>query len=225
MDTGSVWLTLLAASGEPGNVMSPLELDGYLTGVFVAPSAIPAGLWLAGLFGGMEPSALEEANLLSAIGGVRAMLEGLGEDIRRSLRRLEAERVCDYRPALLVGQGKPSHDAVRTWARGFWRAMQLAPAEWMALSEDHRTQVLVTPFVGFIDSGIDHEFEPADDIEERLDDAASMIPRCILLLRKIAEMRAARPAHTQPASRAKVGRNEPCACGCGRKFKRCCGAN
>ncbi|WP_211365126.1 SEC-C metal-binding domain-containing protein [Rhodovulum strictum] len=27
----------------------------------------------------------------------------------------------------------------------------------------------------------------------------------------------------QPARRAKVGRNDPCPCGSGRKFKKCCG--
>jgi uncharacterized protein len=224
-NAASVWVELLAASGESGNFMSPLELDGYLTGVFVAPSAIPPGKWLAGLFGGREPAVLEEARLLSAIGGVRAIFERLGEDILRSLRKLETERVCDYRPAYLVGEGKPSHAAVRTWARGFWRAMQLAPTEWTALGEDERTQVLIAPFVGFIDAGIEEDFVPGDDIEERLDEAASMIPRCILLLRKLAEMRAARPAQAQAARREKLGRNDPCACGSGRKSKRCCGVN
>ena len=29
---------------------------------------------------------------------------------------------------------------------------------------------------------------------------------------------------TKPARTAKVGRNEPCPCGSGRKFKKCCGS-
>jgi uncharacterized protein len=33
----------------------------------------------------------------------------------------------------------------------------------------------------------------------------------------------ARPAPTTPATRTKVGRNEPCPCGSGKKFKKCCG--
>ncbi len=32
------------------------------------------------------------------------------------------------------------------------------------------------------------------------------------------------PAREEPRRRRKVGRNEPCPCGSGRKFKRCCGA-
>jgi uncharacterized protein len=30
--------------------------------------------------------------------------------------------------------------------------------------------------------------------------------------------------HTAQRMRAKVGRNEPCPCGSGKKFKKCCGA-
>jgi uncharacterized protein YecA (UPF0149 family) len=37
-----------------------------------------------------------------------------------------------------------------------------------------------------------------------------------------AEETAAEPA--QPAPSGKVGRNDPCPCGSGKKFKKCCGA-
>jgi hypothetical protein len=47
--------------------------------------------------------------------------------------------------------------------------MSLAPADWAALIEDQRTQVLVTPFVGFMDLIKDGTFEPALDIDDRLD--------------------------------------------------------
>ncbi|MBV8093832.1 MAG: SEC-C domain-containing protein [Acetobacteraceae bacterium] len=75
--------------------------------------------------------------------------------------------------------------------------------------------------VGFIEIE-DPEFEPAEDIEERLDEAAANIPRAILLLRKIAQLRASRASAAGPTRRTKIGRNDPCPCGSGRKFKRCC---
>jgi uncharacterized protein len=63
----------------------------------------------------------------------------------------------------------------------------------------------------------------AADIDARLDEAAAEIPRAILLLRKIAQIRANRPSvHAKPHS-AKAGRNDPCPCGSGKKFKRCSG--
>ena len=64
----------------------------------------------------------------------------------------------------------------------------------------------------------DEAFEPAEDIDERLDQAATLIPRCILLIKKIAQFRDLRPE----TRRHKIGRNDPCPCGSGKKFKRCC---
>ncbi len=87
--------------------------------------------------------------------------------------------------------------------------------------EDDGTQVLVTPFVGFMDAIKDDAFEPAPDIDERLDQAAAEIPPSILLLRKIAEIRVSRTTRPAPTRTTKVGRNEPCPCGSG-KFERCC---
>jgi uncharacterized protein len=89
--------------------------------------------------------------------------------------RLERDRVCEYRPAFWPGDGAPSHAAILGWAVGFSVAMTLAPEAWGRLIEDERTQDLVVPFIGFFQSD-DPEFEPADDIEERLDQAAAAIP-------------------------------------------------
>ena len=131
--------------------------------------------------------------------------------------------MCDYRPAFQTDEGKPSHDTVRRWASGFWRAMDLTPTDWHALAADDRTQVLITPFVGFIDAGKDAGFEPAADIDDRLDDPAAGILRAILVLRKIAQIRASRTRPMHRTLRPKIGRNDPCPCGSGKKYKRCCG--
>jgi hypothetical protein len=79
---------------------------------------------------------------------------------------------------------------IRRWAGGFSVAMTLAPEAWGRLIEDERTQDLAVPFIGFFESD-DPEFEPADDIAERLDLAAAAIPRAILVLRKLAKLRGA----------------------------------
>jgi uncharacterized protein len=141
--------------------------------------------------------------------------------IEQSLRRLETERVCDFRRAFRIDNGKPSHDMVRTWASGFWREIELGPADWHALAADDRPQAVIVPFVGFIDVGKDVDFEPAADIDNRLDIAAADIPQAILLLRKLAQLRDRRvnPVHQTP--RTKIGRNDFCPCGSGKKLRYC----
>ena len=219
-DPRSIWLSFLASPAAPKQAMSVLELDGYLTGVVVAPSMIRPSLWMAGLWLDAEPVFDDAAQMQSVLAAVGVMFNTLNAAIQRSLRRLEAERVCDYRPAFCAMDERPSHELVRAWMRGFWKAMQLAPSDWSPLLADHRTQVIIAPFVGFMEVG-GEAIELAEDIEQRLADAAEAIPRSILLLSKIAEIRASR----QQPVRHKVGRNDLCPCGSGQKFKRCCGLN
>jgi uncharacterized protein len=221
-DAASAWLAFLASPTAPQRSMSLLELDGYLTGVIIAPSLIRPGRWMAGLWIDDEPVCDDPEQIQLVLSAVGVMFNALSTRIEQSLRRLETERVCDHRPAFQTDDGKPSHDIVRRWANGFWRAMQLTPTDWHALGADDRTQVLITPFVGFIDAGKDPAFAPADDIDDRLDQAAAEIPRAILLLRKIARIRASRTSPVHPTPRSKIGRNDPCPCGSGKKYKRCC---
>jgi hypothetical protein len=99
------------------------------------------------------------------------------------------------------------HAAIRRWAGGFYTAMALVPDAWSALLEDRRTEVLVAPFVGFFGVEDAEPFEVAEDVDQRLDDHAAFIPRAILILRKLARMRATRsPDASAPPSPAKVGR-------------------
>jgi uncharacterized protein len=222
-DPRSVWRSFLASPAAPKRAMSALELDGYLTGVIVAPSPIRPSQWMAGLWAEETPvfdDVVQTEAVLSAVG---TMFNTLSTKIEQSLRRLEAERVCDYRPAYQTPAGKPSHEAVKSWVCGFWKAMQLTPSDWHALAADQRMQVIITPFVGFMQVGAGEAIELAPDINERLDEAAEDIPRAILLLRKIARLRAARTSPARQPPRTKVGRNDPCPCGSGQKFKRCCG--
>ena len=222
-DAASTWLAFLVSPAAPQSAMSLLELDGYLTGVIVAPNLIRPSRWMAGLWIDAELVFDDATQIQLVLSAVGVMFNALSTRIEQSLRRLETERVCDYRPAFQTDDGKPPHDIVRRWASGFWRAMELTPADWHALAADDRTQVLITPFVGFIDAGKNAGFEPARDIEDRLDEAAAEIPRTILLLRKIAKTRASRTSGEQQTPRSKIGRNDSCPCGSGKKYKRCCG--
>ncbi|HUA51286.1 MAG TPA: UPF0149 family protein [Candidatus Sulfotelmatobacter sp.] len=226
-DTIEAWRRFLGSPVAPKTALSALELDGYLTGIIVSPEPQPImpSAWLPGLWGGDEPifDDIEQVNV--ALTAVMAHYNAIIADIDRSLERLQADRVSDYRPLFLTSDAKPSHGDVRAWVRGFMKAMALTPAAWTALAEDERTQVLIHPFVGFVELDDAEPFEMREDADECLDADAALIPRTITVLRKIAQMRFEEAAASAPLRRAKVGRNDPCPCGSGKKYKRCCGAN
>jgi uncharacterized protein len=224
-DPIAVWSSFLASPETSKTAMSPLELDGYLTGIVVTPQAapIPPSAWMDRLWGDDEPIFEDQAQINAVLGAVMIQYNTLLRDIDRSLEQLEADRIVDYRPLFLSTDQKPAHDAVRTWVRGFWTAMQLAPETWSALVEDERTKTIIAPFVGFFEIGKIEPHEIPDDIDIRLDEDAALIPRMILVLRKLARIREAARRPASLPRRSKVGRNDPCPCGSSKKYKRCCG--
>lgn len=224
VDPITTWSSFLASPAAPKTAVSALELDGYLTGIIVTPQAVPVrpSAWIGRLWGDDDPIFADEAQINAALGAVALRYNTLIRDIDRSLERLEAERIVDHRPLFVASDQKPSHDAVRAWARGFWRAMALAPATWSKLVEDERTKIIVEPFVGFFDIGGVDPNEIPDDVNDLLDAEAALIPRMILILRKLARIREAAGRPPPLPRRGKIGRNDPCPCGSGKKHKRCC---
>ena len=140
-DPAATWLAFLASPGAPKTALSPLELDGYLTGIIVSPQPAPImpSRWLGGLWGEDEPVFEDEKQINLILGAVMGHYNALIKEIDRSLKRLEAGHACDYRPMFLTDNSKPPRDAVRGWVRGFWKAMALAPEAWGALADGKTT--------------------------------------------------------------------------------------
>jgi uncharacterized protein len=95
---------VLVSLEAPKTAMSPLELDGYLTGIVVTPQAAPIrpSAWIARLWGDDEPIFEDEAQIKATLGAVVTHYNTLLRDIDRSLKRLETDRIVDYRPLFLA---------------------------------------------------------------------------------------------------------------------------
>ena len=123
------------------------------------------------------------------------------------------------------------------WINGFERAMRLRVDAWekIALSDDDEAAASVSMILAMnaFDCG---ESELTEEAEDELDrKAPELIPAFVRNLNVWTKRRRGRRAGIRersgsgpwipPSFRRKVGRNEPCPCGSGRKYKRCCGAN
>jgi uncharacterized protein len=110
------------------------------------------------------------------------------------------------------------------WIEGFWNSVLLRPWEWMdcgaADDEDLQRAVFSLTRLYEIASTPSTDLEPMETDEELEDLAPDLIPLAVETLHRA---RLAR-ANTGPANenRPKVGRNDPCPCGSGKKFKKCC---
>jgi uncharacterized protein len=214
------WLGFLASASAPKTAMSPMELDGYLTGIVVSPDLLLPSRWLGRIWGEDEPIFDNEGQLQTVISAVMDHYNAIIAALDAGFKKLEAQQPIDYRPLFLATGDKPKHDVVRTWICGFGKAMALAPEGWCSIAEDERTQILLAPLIGFLDTN-NPEFEPAENIDELLDKAAAEIPRVTILLRKVAQF----SSRNHTAHQTKIRRNDPCPCGSGLKYKRCCGTD
>ncbi len=119
------------------------------------------------------------------------------------------------------------------WCQGFLKAAQLFDAEaWAALwakdvfkaTGDADRTSLVTPFLRLGDATGTEITDQEGDAERWMD---AIVPALVGIHAYWGKQKQTRASGrtSAPVRRAspKVGRNDPCPCGSGRKFKQCCG--
>jgi hypothetical protein len=134
--------------------------------------------------------------------------------------------------APILWEGPDGEDVAGDWAEGFVDAVRLRPEAWRPLLEDREALVLLMPILALCGDaeaeggsplGLDPEAEA-----ELVAEAPGLIPACVVGIHGFWEEHRGRPTAgpgQAKGRKAKVGRNDPCPCGSGRKHKRCCGAH
>jgi uncharacterized protein len=130
-------------------------------------------------------------------------------------------------PLLLQDEDGVAHG--NDWVRGFMRGMHMRHDGWGELmnSEDHGG-CLVPIMMLYHEHDEDPKMRPKPiSAKQREDVIAHMAAGLVGAYQYFRSQREANlSVHTREARRndAKVGRNEPCPCGSGKKYKRCCGS-
>ncbi|TXC70664.1 UPF0149 family protein [Sphingomonas ginsenosidivorax] len=194
----------------PDDCMLLSDVDGYLTGLILCPETVPPAEWLPVIWGGVEAGPPFEDPL--DVQDFEAMLVARHAEIARDLSRGK------FRPFFEVD---PRNGDVLwdVWIEGLATAIDLRPEAWAAV-EDPALAYLET-LVAIADDTSDLA---SDEINALYDAAAGEIPAQVAAL--YARREGQGVAVVEPAApAAKVGRNDPCPCGSGKKHKKCCGVN
>ena len=182
--------------------------DGLMTAIIVGPEAVPQTEWLPLLLSSAD-AALdgEDARLLTGM-----ILAQYGAIIK-SLR----SRSKPYEPLFWKdGEGRL---ITSDWAEGFLDGMRLREEPWEELRKDGAQAFFALLAVLFQDGGINAQLlEDGLDPKEFFEDALGSVPDWIQTFYAIREERAAGDRRAD----GKVGRNDPCLCGSGKKYKKCC---
>ena len=117
----------------------------------------------------------------------------------------------------------------RRWARGFMKGVALRRRNWAPMFTDESEGQLMTIALvaGEVDPAWPAEPLPAEKAEQLESFMGAGAGRAYhrFAAQRRADARQAREAKTVRREVPKVGRNEPCPCGSGRKFKQCCGGS
>ncbi len=121
------------------------------------------------------------------------------------------------------------HDEVlwEIWVGGFDTALQLRPEAWAkVLGNDEDAHSALAGLVTLVQIGRGESTLPKEQIDNLTAKAPDLIPHYIETLNawRIGQQVGGQFREEAP-NFGKVGRNEPCPCGSGKKYKRCCGLN
>jgi len=189
-------------------------LDGFFTAIVSSPVMIQPSQWLSALWGDFEPQ-WEELEGFESIFALLTrhmnVIAGMLMDMPEEFEPLFYERAVDERTNTIVDE----------WCEGYVRGIELMPELWATGGE--QMDVYLIPIYAFTEAG---NWRGHDEVsEQEAENLRRAIPECV---REIHAYWLARREEFEPGkapvrrSETHVGRNDPCPCGSGKKYKKCC---
>ena len=204
-----------------GQAMNLEQMDGFFAALIAGPEVVPPSEYLPKVFGGemsntCEFAGLDEANdILGLImrhwnGIAAALAKG---DVHLPVLLEDVNGVC---------QGSD-------WSVGFMRGVDMRSAAWAGLlNDDEQCGCMIPVLMLYHEHDEDPKLRPGpispEKREEIIVQMAAGIGRAYRYFRSNRRPAGSIYGVELPRSQGRIGRNEPCSCGSGKKYKRCCGA-
>jgi len=211
----------LMADGRPEAIMDIAMLDGFVTALLIGPNTIQPGQWLPLVWGETpdDPMGFESPEQMQRIVG---LIMRLYNDRANGLQ----EGVDLYDPVVYSKEveGKKV-SVIDEWCTGFMRGVQMDPKGWDPLFQSDEDAALMMPMILYgTESGLE-QLQQNEALRQRHQNLADALGICVIGIRDYwLPKRKAGAAVTVRRDAPKVGRNDLCPCGSGKKFKKCCGS-
>ncbi|AXY34268.1 MULTISPECIES: YecA family protein [Yersinia] len=212
------WLgDVLMEYGNDDSILDVTELDGMLTAILSGPNMISPKRWLSVILGG-EEYAPEWKSKYEFTRFMNLTFQHMN-DI--------AERLC-YSPEqfapLLEFRTIENKEYIiaEEWCFGYMRGVALD--DWSALPEAHTAELEAIALHGKEENFPLLEKMSLDDIQHRIEKIplAALSLHAHWLRQRQPVTKTPLPSPVPYAAPPKTGRNDPCSCGSGKKFKQCC---
>lgn len=214
----------LMSDATPEETMDLEMLDGFLVALAIGPDETSSEQWLPEVFGGHLPDDLPA--------DIRVLILRQAEYVASKFALVAREKQSEdeplYYPLVLQDDSSDSKwmDTLgQYWAGGFRAGLMVREDEWVAaMDEDEEMSSLVCDIMTL---ELGRHPERTSELltrrtrEERVDELPWLVEGVLYrwLERKIGKV------ETVVRDGEKIGRNDTCPCGSGKKYKKCCGAD
>jgi uncharacterized protein len=198
-----------------GRALALDALQGFIAAVVTSPDPIDDEEWIDVALDGPPGMPDADANV-----GLLRLLRAMRDDVQTELASGEGLTMQVY-----ADPDDPDQHDLGPWCAGYMEGVAISPTPWDEVGDPDEIDELLFPMMVVGDALDDEQKQAIGDKElERFErelpdevaNAAVHLYRYFHVLRNIPE----------PARRdgPKVGRNDPCPCGSGKKYKACHGA-
>ncbi len=220
-------LETLLDDAELSEAMRLDEIQGFLCAVLAGPQPMPEDDWL-----------------INALGSEEAMASDAGREAADLLRAFACaleEVLARGEPPVLLLYAQDDEEGPSNylpWCQAYLHGIDTAADDWFdflgADDDEENEEVTYLDERLFPLMVLTNEAETAalengeawatgDERQQLIDESEEDLPQAVADLYRF--WLAKRGAKTIHRAAPKVGRNDPCPCGSGKKFKRCCGAS
>ena len=204
-------MELLDAKSEAHNTMRCDEVQGFMMALLSGPDALNPTNWL--------PEILGEESLFDA--KERTEIERLVMAMAADMRMKLNEKIL---PDLWFYEDEAGNPDFYTWCNAYLYALDIVPTDWFEAVDQEEFEDLFYPIMAL--GGIYDDEENGEVIlhlnEKELTPLESDLPHVLLDIYWCWQAIINKP-QTVRREGEKVGRNDPCPCGSGKKYKACCG--
>ena len=209
----------------------PEYLHGFMFGVVITPTLMMLSDWLPSLFGDGIPELQSDKETETAQQGLMLFYNRLNAE------RLDGMLTCPF----------GDHDCttndlaamVKEWCSGFVRAIGLRPEYWIPSKDANGISeftMSITSIMALSDEKKAVDLLKMSGKKNIASERKKLLEGCLAGITASVEVLLTHGdehdasyfsdlvLHQPPAHSNKVGRNKPCPCGSGKKFKKCCGA-
>ncbi|MEJ1968300.1 MAG: UPF0149 family protein [Rhizomicrobium sp.] len=204
----------LHAPARADDVMTLSELDGFLAAIAIGPEPVDPEEWMPAVWNGAEPDFETSAQAIAVRRAIFGRYDGIVREVAAGTYAPILDRDTDGMP---LPHG---------WAEGFMTGAGLRIEAWSKLFGSEQDDTIAYPILALCD---DENGVPLFDLSKKdreilLAQSPDLIAQAVIDIADYWQQKnkppppGAIPVRTEP----KIGRNDPCPCGSGKKYKKCC---